>query len=342
MSNSDLFEAKVISILKEEPIEVNGINQTYQELEVKTSGDNSETHIIKNGEVPMTKQNLYQIGDKLILSSLESSNPDEASGSANYQITDYARLDGLLVLGIILVVAILAVARKRGLLALISLAFTFLIIFKLTLPFIMAGHNPFLTSILSLIIIIPVTFYLTHGWSKKTHAAVLATLLSLLLTIVLAQLAVRGIHLTGLASEDAAFVLAQVGESIDIRGLLLAGMILATLGVVNDVTVSQASVVQTLKKNNPKLSFKALYKDSMQVGRDHITSMIDTLVLSYAGASLPLLLLLGFGRMPFWQALNFELIAEEITRTIVGSLGLVVAVPLTTAIAALFYEYQAD
>jgi uncharacterized membrane protein len=338
MPENILQEIEVVGIKKETPISVNGVNQTYQELEVKNIGsDNLEatpgaTYVLKNGDLPMTKQNIYQLGDKLMV------NVGKPNNLETYQITDYVRHDQLFLLGIIFLIVTLVVARKQGLLAIISLVFTFGVIFKILLPMIMAGHNPFLAAILSLILIIPVTFYLTHGFQKKTHAAVIATFLSLVFTIALAQLAVSGVHLTGYASEEAGFVFAQVGDQINIRGLLLAGMVLATLGVINDVTVAQASVVSELKKANPKQTFGELYKKSMQVGRDHITSMVDTLVLTYAGASLPLLLLIGFGNQPLMQTLNYEVIAEEIVRTLVGSLGLVVAVPLTTLISCMFEE----
>ncbi|MCL2110579.1 YibE/F family protein [Microgenomates group bacterium] len=329
-----LIEAKIIAIPKEEPIEIFDIHQTYQELQLEvTSGEQvGSIYTLENGTVPMVNQRLYQVGDKVMVGFSDQRDPQ------TYYIADYIRREAMGILALLFLFVILSVAKKQGLMAILGMIFTFFIIFKVTLPLILGGHSPFWVSILTVAIVIPVTFYLSHGFKRKTHAAVIATILTLIITVLLGFLAVKGIHLTGYASEDSSFITAIIGESIDIRGLLLAGIVIATLGVINDVTVAQASVVNEIKTSEPKIKFSDLYRRSMIVGRDHIASMVDTLVLTYAGASLPLLVLLTHSGLPWAQTINMELIAEEIARTLVGSIGLILAVPITTVIAASMIE----
>ncbi|MDR0463139.1 MAG: YibE/F family protein [Pseudomonadales bacterium] len=329
---SQLIEVRVLSVPREEPIEVNNVEQTLQELEVEVlTGDKAgEVLILRNGDIPMTRQNIHRAGERLMVSY---SDPSDLN---TFHIVDYVRRTDLELWAIIFIIVTLAITRKQGLMALVSLAFTFFIIFQLTLPMIMGGNNPFLVSLLTVTIIIPVTFYISHGFKRKTHVAAIGTVISLFITIILAHLAVDGANLTGYTSDEASFIFATLGDLINMRGLLLAGIVIGSLGVINDVTIAQATLVEELKKGEPKLKFKELYLKSMKVGRAHIVSMVDTLVLTYAGASLPLLILLIDGHAPLMQVLNYEIIAEEIVRTLVGSIGLMLAVPITTIIAAAF------
>ncbi|MFH1959616.1 MAG: YibE/F family protein, partial [Patescibacteria group bacterium] len=167
---------------------------------------------------------------------------------------------------------------------------------------------------------------------------VVATFISLVITGLLAVYFVDVTHLTGFASEEAGFLQVERQGSIDIRGLLLAGIIISTLGILDDVTIGQASVVKQLKKANPKISFLELFKNGMKVGQDHISSMVNTLVLVYSGSALPLLLLFFDSQKTFVDILEFELIAEEIVRMLVGSIGLVLAAPLATIMAAYIFS----
>lgn len=329
-----LWESKIVAVPLQEEREVQGRKQTYQQLKIEIlKGEKAgEVYTIENGHLPMVRQNVYHAGELVLLGTTNPADPQ------TYYIADYLRRDGLGVLTILFLLIVLAVARKQGLLSILGLLSTFVVVFKFTIPFILSGHNPFLISILSVVIIIPLTFYLSHGWQRKTHAGVLATIISLILTVGCGFLAVEGLHLTGFASEDSAFLIATMGEVINIRGLLLAGIVIASLGVINDVTMAQASVVNEIKTANPKIKLAQLYAQSMKVGRDHVASMVDTLVLTYAGASLPLLVLLSQSGVAWMQTINAEMIAEEIARTLVGSIGLMAAVPITTIIAALLVK----
>lgn len=325
-----LLEGKIIAIPKQEKRLVQEKEQLYQQLKVEILKGELSGQIItlENGHLPTVKQNQYRQGELVMVGATDLANEQ------TYYLADYIRRDGLSVLAVIFLVMVLLVTRKQGLLAILGMILTFGIVFKFTIPFILAGHNPFFISLISVSIIIPTTFYLSHGFKRKTHAGVIATLLSLFLTILFGFLAVEGLHLTGFASEDSTFLLAIMGEVINIRGLLLAGLVIASLGVINDVTMSQASVVNELKCVNPQMKLSQLYSQSMRVGRDHISSMVDTLILTYAGASLPLLVLLSHSSVPWTQTINMEMIAEEIMRTLIGSIGLILAVPITTLIAA--------
>ena len=162
----------------------------------------------------------------------------------------------------------------------------------------------------------------------------MGTLIALIITGILSSVFVEAARLTGFASEEAGF-LRVARQMINIKGLLLAGIIIGVLGILDDITISQSAIVFQLKEANKKLKFNELYKRAMNVGQDHISSMVNTLVLVYAGASLPLLLLFIDNPQPFFEVINYEIIADEIVRTLVGSIGLILAVPITTLIAAL-------
>ena len=252
----------------------------------------------------------------------------------NWIITDYVRRPALLKLSLIFVFLVVAIGKWWGIRSLLSLISSFAIIFGMIIPLILKGYNPLFVALAGALIIVPITFYLSHGIKKKTHVAVAGTMISLLLSGLLAANFMLSAHLTGFSSEEAGFLSVMTDDSLDIRGLLLAGIIISLLGTLDDVAVSQASFVQQLKEVNPKSSFKDLFTRAMKVGQDHISSMVNTLVLVYAGASLPLLLLFFTSDANPQQIINLEIVAEEIVRTLTGSIGVVLAAPITTLIAA--------
>jgi uncharacterized membrane protein len=232
-------------------------------------------------------------------------------------------------------VAIMALAKFKGFKSLIGLAMSFVVVIKFIVPQILAGANPLLVSIIGSLGIVSVSLYLTYGFKKQTTASLLSTWLSLVLTGVLAVVITRLTRLTGLGSEEAMFLQVTQQSIASMKGLLLGGIMIGALGVIDDITVTQASMVFQLSRANKKLGVRELYKRGLQVGKDHIASMTNTLVLAYTGASLPLFLLFySSGVIPSWVAVNSELIVEEIVATLVGSLGLVASVPITTYLAA--------
>jgi uncharacterized membrane protein len=259
--------------------------------------------------------------------------PDGENGES-YALAGRVKRDGLLMLAAIFLIVVLVVGRIWGALSILGMAVSFLVIFRLIIPLIISGTHPVVAALLGSLIIIPTTFYISHGFNAKTHVGVIATLIALLGTGLLAIYFVEVTHLTGFASEEAGFLQVERHGSIDIRGLLLAGIIIGTLGILDDVTVGQASVVQQIKKNRPDISLRELFLAGMKVGQDHISSMVNTLVLVYSGSALPLLLLFFGNEQSFWDITEYELIAEEIVRMLVGSIGLVAVAPLATFLAA--------
>lgn len=277
----------------------------------------------------------YQEGDKIKVIAAQNSD-----GNLIYSIDGHLKREGLLqLLGLFLIV-VLVVGRVWGALSILGLAVSFLVIFQVIIPLIIKGTNPVVAAVVGAMIIVPTTFYISHGFNKKTHVGVVATTIGLIITGVLAVYFVNATHLTGFASEEASFLQIERSGSINIRQLLLAGIIIGTLGILDDVTVGQASLVEQLKRANRNFSRKQLFKNGMKVGQDHISSMVNTLVLVYAGSALPLLLLFFDSQHGFVDILEFELITEEIVRMLVGSIGLVLAAPLATALAALVFANQ--
>lgn len=250
-----------------------------------------------------------------------------------FQTIDFVRSPALLRLFLLFLFLVLVVARRQGLFSLLGTTLSFLIIFGFLLPQINQGKNPLAISLAASLFLVPATFYLSHGFNRKTTTAVIASLLSLFLTVILAQVFVRTAHLSGFASEETGFVWDLKEGKINPQGLLLAGIIIGILGVLDDITVSQAAVIEQLRQTS-HLSPTQLFWRGMKVGEDHIASMVNTLILVYAGASLPLLLLFLNRSEPFSFLINQEIVAEEVVRTLVASVGLVAAVPLTTFLAA--------
>jgi uncharacterized membrane protein len=251
-----------------------------------------------------------------------------------YALADFDRRGTLLALALGFAGLVVATGRLRGLRALLGLGISLVVVIEFIVPAILDAQPPLEVALVgSLAIMIP-TLTLSHGIGPKTLAAGLGTAASLLLTAGLASSVTELANLTGFSSDEAIVVSAAVGD-VSVRGLLLAGMVVGALGVLDDVTVSQSSTVMALQRANPTQTFRELFAGALSVGRDHIAATVNTLVLAYVGASLPVLLIFSIGGTPFVDAINSEAVASEIVATLVGSIGLIAAVPVTTALAAL-------
>ena len=327
LAQEEILEAKVIESLEEDVVTQAGKQSLYQKLKLTvTKGSlQGQEIIVEVGNIPLVGQPKYQPGDTVLVSFSR-----DFEGETVFYITDFVRRRPLILLFLFFVILAVVVGKWRGLNSLLGLLASFLVIFKLILPQIDAGHDPVLVAVTGAALIIPLTFYLSHGLNRKTTVAMVGTFVSLLITAFLAKIFIQTARLTGYASEEAAFLQVAKGGVMNIRGLILAGIIIGSLGVLDDVTVSQAAIIEQLKEANPKMKTKELFDRAMKIGRDHIASMINTLVLVYAGAALPLFLLFVDNTHPFMEVVNYEIIAEEIIRTLVGSLGLIMAVPITT------------
>jgi uncharacterized membrane protein len=251
-----------------------------------------------------------------------------------YNIQDLERGRPLLVLAALFVGAVIAFGRWQGLRSLLGLGLSFVVIVSFVVPAILHGHSPVLVSVTGAMAIMLVSLYLSHGMGPKTTAAVVATALALGLTALLAIAFVAATSLTGLVSQEAQDASFAVG-GLSLRGLLLAGIIIGGLGVLDDVTMSQASLVTELHQANPTAGFAALVGGALRVGRDHIAATVNTLFLAYAGAALPMLILFVTGQDSLGTVVTTELVAVEVVRALCGSVGLIAAVPLTTVLAAL-------
>ena len=252
-------------------------------------------------------------------------------------MSDWVRRPALgLLAGLFLLVSVV-IGRAKGLRAFLATGASLAIAVGFVVPGILAGWNPVLISLLGTGGILLLAIFFVHGVSWSTAAAVSGTFIAVLATMLLGTLFTDLAHLTGFGSEEAMY-LSQGAAQVNLRGLLLAGLLIGTLGALTDVTVVQASVVRELAHVNPAFGPAELYRRGMGVGLDHIGSLVDTLVLAYTGAALPLLVLLNVNDLTFARALNLELIATEVVHTLVGAIGLILAVPVTTLLAALLFR----
>lgn len=267
-------------------------------------------------------------GDRVVLGFT----PDAPAGS-QYYLADFERRGPMVLLAGLFVLAVVALGRMRGLRALLALAFTLGVLVWFLIPAVLDGRSPVAVAVVASSAIVLVNLYLSHGNNLHTTTAVVGTLASLALIGVLAVVFVGATHLTGIGSEEASFLQAASGR-VNLQGLLLGGIIIGSLGVLDDVTVTQASAVWELHQADPAMGPAQLYKAALRIGRDHVASTVNTLVLAYAGASLPLLILLTQANRRVADVLTGEVVAGEIVRTLVGSVGLVASVPITTALAA--------
>ena len=257
-----------------------------------------------------------------------------AVAGTGYTLYDFERRGPMLWLAALFVLVVLVFARWRGALSLVGLGISLVIVLMFVVPAILDGKSALLVALVGAFAVAYTTIPLAHGWGPKSLAALLGSLGSLLLTALLAVLFTDLTHLTGLSSEEALYL--QIGAAdVSLQGLLLAGMIFGALGVLDDVTVSQASTVMALRKANPGMKLPRLSALALDVGRDHVSATVNTLVLAYVGAALPILVLFSAADLGLSEALNLEVVAKEVVATLVGSIGLIAATPITTALAAL-------
>lgn len=274
------------------------------------------------------------VGDEVVLTYLAASE----LGPATYSIVDHQRGRQLVFLLALCAVVIVAFGRLRGLTAIIGLVVSFGVLLTFIIPAILQGESPLLVAIVGSAAIMFAVLYLTHGVNVHTSVAILGTLIALVLTGLLGAAFTGLLHLTGFGSEETLYLSIAQG-SVDMRGLLLAGIIIGALGVLDDVTVTQATAVAELSRS--PIGRLELYRSAARVGRAHIASAVNTIVLAYAGASLPLLLLVTVSGRAASEIVTSQFLAQEIVRSAVGTMGLVAAVPITTALAALVADLKA-
>jgi len=338
-AGDEIFKARVVEVLEQniidsedsapiiqQQLKLRGLDGTWQDKEFVFNGTKYE--VISSNE--------YKEGDKVMAVYSK-----DLEGNDVFYITDYVRNGALYWLAGLFALVVILVGRLKGLRALVVLLLTFLIILYFIIPRILAGADPLLISIVGSLVILVVAIYLTEGFKRTSTIAIASVIISLIFIGLLSIWFTSLSRLTGFASDEAIYLMDIGGGQLNLQGLLLAGIIIGTLGVLDDVAISQIFLVRELKSSKPDITKKELFKKAMRVGISHMSSMVNTLFLAYAGAALPLLILFSVNEPPFisfGQALNNEMIATEIVRTLTGSIGLVLAVPLATALAIKFIK----
>lgn len=274
-------------------------------------------------------ESFLSVGDGIEVTSYETE-----SGEVVFSFFDFDRDGPMLWLVALFVMAVLLLGRWRGLGALAGLAFSLRVIVMFTLPAVLDGAKAVSVALTTAALIAFAALFLAHGFEAGTAVALLSTFASLVVTAVLAWMFVAATNLTGLTDESS-IMLGGLADGIDPRGILLAGVVIGALGVLDEVTATHVSVVWELKRIRPELRTRELVRPALSVGRDHISSTVNTLFLAYAGAALPLLLLFTEAGQGFGGVVSREIVATEVVRALVGSVGLVASVPIATWLAAI-------
>ena len=275
------------------------------------------------------QRDAYRVGDEVVVARFAG----PAGGAA--VIAEPWRVPMLGVVALVFAGAVLVVGGLRGARSLVALALTLALVVKVVVPLLLRGVDPLLLAVGGGAAVTLLTLLLTEGWGRVTASALLGTLAALGLTAGLAALFTAAAGFTALqGNEEIAFLIPLVGDRIDLQGILLAATVFGALGVLDDVTVTQAAAVEQLHRADPSASRRGVLSRAMQVGRSHIAATVNTLVLAYLGAGLPLLLLFALGGQEPMTVLNSEIVAVEVIRALIGSIGIVAAVPLTTLVAA--------
>jgi len=342
-NDDTLFEAQVIGVLEQTiTSREDGSEAVSQKLKLLGLEKewNKQEIVIDTNQFNSLMTTKYDTGDKLIVSHSTGE-----QGEDYFYITGYARTGAIIWLTMLFALAVILVGRLKGLRALVVLAVSFLVILKIIIPRILAGSDPLITSILGSLLIIIIAIFFTEGFNRESGIAITTITLSLLATGLISIWFTSVAKLTGFTTEEAMYLMEFTSGSINAHGLLLAGIIIGALGVLDDVAISQIAAVKELKKSNPNLNNKQLYQQAMRIGISHLSSMVNTLFLAYAGASLPLLFLFSTKQPPFLtagQVIGNEMIATEIVRTLAGSIGLVLTVPIATILAVRFIQKKRE
>lgn len=330
------LKAKVLEVItEEEKTREDGSIYKQQNLRLEAvEGPRRGQEIIYYGisDIEVANANFYKAGDRVFVDIFQ----DEL-GEETVYVVDFVRNKALYILAFIFVLAVIVVGRTKGIRALLSLFLSFVVILKFILPQILAGRDPFLVSLIGGLAIMAAIIYITEGINRKSHIAIFSVLLSLLLTLVLSVIFSNLARLTGLSQEDTIFLIGIGQVEINFRGLLLAGMLIGAIGVLDDIIVGQIEAVARIKEANPSLSPRKIFMLAYKIGNTHLGAIINTLFLTYAGASLSLLLLFVIHQetgLSLTRALNSEAVTTEVIRTMVGSIGVMASMPIATFLAA--------
>ncbi len=337
VGESETLRARVVDVQEEGTIQQGEFEQPFQRLRLRLDGgalDGQEVEV-EHGILGLTNQaRTFHAGDRVLVEHTRA-----IDGRHIFYVTDYVRSVPLLWLMSLFVGATLLLSGWQGARSLAGMAVSLVVIAGFVVPQILEGRDPVLVAVVGSAAMMGTSLCLVYGWKAKTHVATVGLFLSLVITGLLSLWFVGWARLSGFGAEEAGF-LQVAGVQLDTQGLLLAGIIIGTLGALDDIAVGQSSAVFELGKANPQLGWTGLFRHGMVIGRDHLAAMVNTLFLAYAGAALPLLLMFSVHTEPMGMTINREIMAEEIVRTLVGSLGLLAGVPLTSLIAALVVQRE--
>ncbi|HEX4745219.1 MAG TPA: YibE/F family protein [Candidatus Limnocylindria bacterium] len=330
--SGDVFDAHVTRVVSTtEQTTPDGLRQLTQRVEIELDGSlyrGDRVEVGWGGRVPITRNGLLRPGDQVLVSQRRAED-----GTREYAIEDVVRLPSLLPVAAAALIALLAVGRLKGLASIAGLAVSVAAFLLAVLPAIQRGDDPLLATLIGSALILAATVYLVHGLNRKSTAALAGTTVGLVVVAGLGWLGIALSRITGLGDEESVFLAVGTGFSIDMTKLVLAGIIVASLGALADMAVGQASTTFELAAVDRSLRGRALYSSALNVGRDHVGSLVNTLALAYFGGALPLVLLLSLGNSPLVVALNGETIAISLLGVLAATCGLVIAVPVTTAAA---------
>ncbi|MFA5020672.1 MAG: YibE/F family protein [Patescibacteria group bacterium] len=334
------FKAKVIKVLAEKmTVRDDGSTAIQQNLLLKgLSGDFKGTEItsLGIGDFDVVSIGVYKIGDAVYVDSIANNN-----GETSYFVTDYIRTNWLYVLAIIFILATVIIGGQKGFKSLLGLILSFIVIVALIIPQLLNGASPLAVAILGSLLVMVIIIYVTDGFNKKSHLAVLTVFISLILTLILAYLFTWLTRLSGFSTEEATLLIGTSAGNINFQGLLLAGILIGAVGVLDDIILGQIEAVAQIKSANSKLPDNQVFKMAVKIGQTHLGAIVNTLFLTYVGVSLPLLMLFYLspaGSVDFLQVINNNVIATEIVRALVGSIGLMLSMPIATYLASKFLK----
>jgi uncharacterized membrane protein len=333
--SSDTVIARVNQIVEVGDIQLGEVTQKYQivKVEILEGEHSNDFFTVEYGKRSiLSTEKLLKLNDRIMV--MITTMPD---GDINASFIDYVRTESLTVLGILFILACIVVSGWKGIRSLVATGLSILVILFFIVPQINAGKNPVLISLIGSFVFLTLSQYLVYGWTMKTHLSLAGILFSIAIMGVLAGVFVNYAQLNGTGDESAIYLLQLPGQ-INIKNLLIAGIIIGSLGIMDDLIVGQTSVVIEIFRANPNLSLHERFSRAMNVGRDHIAATVNTLVFAYLGASLPLFLLFSLGNANFIILLNQSILAEEVVRTLVGTIGLFLAVPVSTFLACWAFD----
>lgn len=333
--SSTTVKARVNAIVEEGTVTMGEKEQTYQVLSIELlDGDQKgQTYELQYGKYQLLSDNyLLKVGDKVLV-NLESMQ----DGTYSVYFIDHIRTNSLLALLLVFIITGIAMSGWKGISSMISMALSLLVILGYIIPQIIAGKDPVTVSLIGSFIFLAVTQFLIFGWTLKAFIALGGITFAVIITDLLSLFFVNWAHLNG-AGDESTMYLVQLGNGLDIKSLLVAGIFIGTLGVLDDLVIGQTSAVIELYRGNPEMNFKQRYKSAMEIGKDHVSATVNTIILAYLGATLSMIVLYYMQNVNIGTLININYVAEEIVRSLVGTIGLFLSVPVTTLLACWVVE----